>query len=221
MDTSFYYTVVGSGDSISWLDKLFPNSISALLGVIVGGFITYTVNRMLKDREVKTVSRNSATYVDLILQEQCASARLINEKLEETQGSGGIGVWLASPLPVGIKQDAIEKILGYAGFYKSQYENVIHSITISELSYRKCFKAVERYNQFLEKYASKYSTPKELEDDLKNNQIFLKEREDRLNLIQEAYLDFAKINDKAIKDFYALCKEVFGKEYMNDKTTHG
>ena len=117
---SLFYTIINytgtDAGANTWLEKMLPNCVSAILGVISGGMITYIVNKQLKRHDAKTISKNSAQYISLILRQQFGSAMGLKKQLDKTKNDGSPNKWIISPLPVGINQETMKNYYFIKGF---------------------------------------------------------------------------------------------------------
>lgn len=194
--------------SISYLLSSFYHSFKEILYFIAGGIVTYVFNVVLKNREIKIISKNNSQYISLMLRQQLSSLEGMKKELKETKETGKAQKWIVCALPVAINQETIEKILSYQRFYNYQYAYAIQLLTLSEITYRKCFQLIDQYNECVNNILILNAS---VNTEMRLKQGYLIEINSLVQAIQNSYDEFCKINKDARCEFDKLCQGVFGK----------
>ena len=193
---------------IKWVMVKISGATAAFFGLIVGAFVTYFSQKTLKNREIKHTALNNANYIALLLCQERASLKKIENFIDDRTNKKPHQKTLIFPTFLEIKQDNIEKVLAYQEFFKHNYAHVLQSMISSELAYRGCFKLITSYNEYLQKILELHTkNVDQRQNDMEAG--YTAEINSCVDNIKTQYSEAVKLNEQTKKYFDSLCQEVF------------
>lgn len=186
--------------------------LSALIGIIIGAIITWTMTFYLKNRDVKISARNHAFLLSLTLAEQLSSLANVNIHLNIIYNRRVHQKFLYVPSFFTIKNDSIAKILECQKFINfSGSGTTIQKLTIVQRIYDLLILYVNYYNSLLTPerltlLEEKKQTPEDGE--YINNSL---EIQSALDGIVYKFNEVTKHITNTKKDFDHICEQVFNE----------
>ncbi len=186
---------------------------SALIGVLLGGIITWTMTFYLKARDIKVTARNNAFLISLTLAEQYSTLASVSAFVDLIKNQEAHQACILVPSLMSIQNDVIGKVLTYHRIFKfPEFGSAIHSLMLAQRLYEYVFLFVAKYNSSLSTDTLAIISQKKEEKIIDEHYqgLLLETATSFAGIIMK--LNEAKvINEKAREKFNVLCGEIFNE----------
>jgi len=193
----------------AFLSNLWENFNQAIC-VILGGYLTYKVTCVAKDREIENTSLITAHQIAILLIKR--EANLGKIKYIINQGENPFVGYLIPKLKS--DQSTLERTLQYKKFYEDdfllKYAEVSQLLMASEQAYHGCCMLVKEYNTYSNQLMKLDHNDLSLATQI---QKCLAARKFTFDNLKNKYANAVDLHKKAKKRFDALCLEVFPKRW--------